>query len=355
MEPRPQSSRPAQDPSQQRRSQPPYSGGVGDTGSFQQPNPATAAAPPRADYDYSPLDLAPPGQRRRRQLVAAVLGGLVVLMLVSGIVFAFLLLRDDDPEETDTLAASQTEVADLEATLRAQEQETIVAVVAGTETPEGNESGGTTTEGSTQAREETVAEPSTGDAADPAAAPTPTPPAQNQDAAASGALTEEQLFALLPDASVMPQGLEATGDTTRTEADVVDALGGTRDAETRLDNWGWAGNVERSFMAPDPAALAPDATTNIVVSLHGFASDQAAAEALTFYSDIVAASGGYQETDAGDIGATNRLLVRTQEGGGSDAALYVQQGSVLYRIGGFSPGGDPTINVLNVASQVVGQ
>jgi len=36
-------------------------------------------------------------------------------------------------------------------------------------------------------------------------------------------------------------------------------------------------------------------------------------------------------------------------------ALYVQEGSVLYRIGGFSLAGDPTLDVLGVASAMIGQ
>lgn len=349
MEPRPQTSRPAQDQSPPRRS--PSAGGGGDTGSVPQPDPTTIVAPPRADYDYSPLDLAPPGQRRRRQLVAAVLGGLVMLMLLSAAVFAFLLLRDDnDPDDNaNSIAVAQTEVAASRATVSAQE--TIVAAAAGEEAPENTEPGGVATETSTETSG-AVSQSTAGDAVGQELGPTPTPPPANDAADLANALSEQQLFALLPAASVMPQGLDSVTEETRTEAEVVDALGGSPDAATRLQNWGWTGNVERVFMASDPAALAPDATTNITVSLHGFSSEQAAAEALTYYSDILV-EGGYAEAEAGDIGATNRLLVQPQEGGGTLVALYVQQGSVLYRFGGFSPAGDPTQDVLEVARQVV--
>ncbi len=76
--------------------------------------------------------------------------------------------------------------------------------------------------------------------------------------------------------------------------------------------------------------------------------------ALTFYSDIFALS-GYEDVEAGDIGATNWMLRLPQEDGGTTVALYVQEGPVLYRIGGYSPGGDPTTNIVNVAQGMISQ
>ena len=359
MEPRPQSSRPAQDQNPPRRSpSAPGEGGSGETASFpQHPDPTTVVAPPRADYDYSPLDLAPPGQRRRRQLVAAALGGLVVMLLVAAVVFAFLLLRDEgnSDDANDNIAAAQTEVAQGEATLAAQK--TVVAAAAGVEDPAGDEVNDAVAAGSTETPEQSTgdagAQATAGNTAGQAAAPTQDS-GNNTAGAPSGGLSEDELFARLPDASAMPQGLVLASESTRTEAEVVTALGGSRDAETRLQNWGWTGNVERTFAASESAGLPQDATTFISVSLHGFANQQAAAEALTFYSDILVAN-GYQEAEAGDIGATNRLLVLPQEDGGTEVALYVQEGSVLYRIGGYSPAGDPIPTVLDVARTTIAQ
>jgi hypothetical protein len=162
-------------------------------------------------------------------------------------------------------------------------------------------------------------------------------------------------MAMLPPVENLPlTGLDLTSDSALTREDVVAALGGSREVETNLTNWGWTGNAQRSYTASDPALLAPEATTDISISLHGFSSDQAAAEALTFYSDILI-NNGYQEIEAGDIGAANRMLIQQQAEGGTNVALYVQQGPVLYRIGGFSPAGDPTQNVIAVAQAVLGQ
>lgn len=362
MEPRPQSSRPAHDQGQHRQGPPGNPEGTGDTGNMsQQPDPTSVVAPPRADYDYSPLDLAPPGQRRRRQMVAAGLGGLVMLLLVAAVIFAFFVVREDDPDgEGNNIAAAQTEVALDRATVSAQE--TIVASAAGgTETPgdDPEAAGGEVT--ATSAGEESAG--SAGNAAQPGAttsvneggneaAVEPTP-AEGGSGGGAGAPGEGDLQALLPDESAMPQGLVVGEDTTRTEAEVVDSLGGNREAETNLQNWGWTANVERSFEPANAEELGPEATSQIVVSLHGFSSEEAATEALTFYSDILVEDFGYQEEEAGDIGTTNRLLVQPQQEGGTNVALYVQEGAVLYRIGGYSAGGDPTSDVLDVAQAML--
>jgi hypothetical protein len=71
--------------------------------------PGGYTAPPRTDYDYSPLDLAPPGQRRRRQIIAGVIGALAVILIGVLIVSGWMLLRDDDPDDNGNLVAVATE------------------------------------------------------------------------------------------------------------------------------------------------------------------------------------------------------------------------------------------------------
>lgn len=337
MEPRPQSTRAGQSQPISRQpaaGQPPEAGG-----SYQQPDPTTMVAPPRTDYDYSPLDLAPPGQRRRRQLVAAALGGLLMLVLVAAIVFAFLALRDtgDDDDGVD-LAAAQTHIA----ATNAAEQ---------TGTPEATEPPAEETE----AAGETAGEPSATAGLDTAGEQVAVDPTQPPAQATGAGPTADELMAMLPASDALPiTGLDSTEDSSLTEEAVVEALGGGRDAETKLNTWGWSGNATRQYVAPDPSVLDPSATTNISISLHGFGSDQAAAEALTFYSDVLI-NIGYQEIEVGDIGATNRMMSQPQEDGGTLVALYVQQGPILYRIGGYSPAGDPTTNVVSVAQFLISQ
>ena len=338
MEPRPQSTRAGQS---QPTSRHPAAGQPSEMGGpYQQPDPTTMVAPPRTDYDYSPLDLAPPGQRRRRQLVAAALGGLLMLVLVAAIVFAFLALRDTGGDDGDT---------DL-AALSTQAMQTAEAKHVGT--PDATEPSAEETQATAG---ETASQPSATAGlagAGEQAAVDPTAPAAQ---ATGQGPTADELLAMLPASTELPiGGLDNVEDSSLTEEQVVEALGGGRDAETKLSSWGWSGNATRSYLAPDPSVLDPSATTNITISLHGFGSDQAAAEALTFYSDVLI-NLGYQEIEVGTIGSTNRMMSQPQEDGGTLVALYVQQGPILYRIGGYSPAGDPTTNVVNVAQFIISQ
>jgi hypothetical protein len=318
-------------------------------------DPATFIAPARTDYDYSPLDLAPPGQRRRRQFVAAAVGGLTVLLLGAIAVFGYLLLRDEpvDDRESDLIAA-QTEAAELRATAAAAE--TIVAQAAAEQTAlaQGPGAGAATPPAAADPGAAGTEPATSGGAETPAAGATQSPTETPADAAAGSdaALTPEELAALLPEAADVPDGLDAVTDNERDRAEVVEALGGGRPAEQNLETWGWTGNVERVFSPSDPAALEPGATIALSVSIHGFARPQAAAEALPFFSDILVAN-GYEEVDAPALGDEARLLQVTNEDGSTNVALYVQAGTVLYRIGGASTGGDPSQDVIDVATAIL--
>jgi hypothetical protein len=307
-------------------------------------DPTTFIAPSRTEYDYSPLDLAPPGQRRRQQIVAAAVGLLTLLLLGAVGVFGYLLLRDE-PSGRSNLAASQTEVARDGATVAAQQ--TLVADSAAQETvaaggapaspdpsPPDEEPAASGDDGTQQATEQRVA---TGAGAG------------NDDEA----LTPEQLVELLPDQSVMPEGLTESTDNERSLEEVVGALGDSPEVQQNLEEWGWSGNVERTFSAPDPEALGGDATTLVLVSIHGFAGEDAAGEALTFYADALEAVGN-EEGRAPRVGdGGTRLLSTVGEAGETIVSLYVQQGGVVYRIVGISPGGDPTSVVTDVAEQLI--
>jgi hypothetical protein len=347
----------------QSASQQPYAQGDYPPGA----DPTAYIAPARTEYDYSPLDLAPPGQRRRRQFVAAAVGALSVLLLGAIIFFSYLLLRDEEPpSENDDLLASQTEIARKEATLAAEQ--TIVAQAAAAQTEEAQalspDSASTTPEsGATEpaAGEATEAPAAAGEATEPAAGQATEPAAtkagqENQSAAGSGdnaSLGNEQLTELLPAADVMPEGLTETSDSSRTLDQVLEALGSSRIAETNLEAWGWSGNVERQYNPVDPEAVDPATTANITVSIHGFASPEAAGQALPFFSDIVVAN-GYTEAEDPGLGDSSRMLTMTDENGQTFVALYIQDGSVMYRIGGYSAGGDPSQDVINVGTELVG-
>jgi hypothetical protein len=291
-----------------------------------------------------------------------------VLLLGAIIFFSYLLLRDEEPpSENDDLLASQTEIARKEATLAAEQ--TIVAQAAAAQTEEAQalspDSASTTPEsGATEpaAGEATEAPAAAGEATEPAAGQATEPAAteagqENQSAAGSGdnaSLGNEQLTELLPAADVMPEGLTETADSSLTLDQVLEALGSSRIAETNLEAWGWSGNVQRTYQTANPAE-APAATSYLSVSVHGFGSPEGAAEALPFFSDILLTEeNGYTELDDPGLGDSSRLLSVTDAEGGTTVALYIQDGSVMYRIGGFSAEGDPSQDVINVGTELVG-
>ncbi len=343
MEPRPQRPRPtsAQGPSQQ-----PHADGPSFTappqGHSEGADPTGFIAPPRTEYDYSPLDLAPPGQRRRRQLVAGVIGLFALLLIGAVGVFGYLLLRDDSPNTHPNVAATQTALAQQEASLEARQTEVANLAPKATGTPQGNAAGTAagTNEHAVATKESTK--------------PAPTATITTASAGTTGP-TVDQLKALLPDKSIMPIGLDTVTDTGLDEQGVVDALATNAGAQENLTKWGWSGNVGANYSASDPASLDPTATTAISVSIHGFGSDAFAVDALTFYSDaLVKADGSWQDSTAPALGGKARLLTQTLADGTTNVALYVQKGNALYRIGGSSPGGDPTQSVLQVATQMFG-
>jgi hypothetical protein len=289
-------------------------------------------APPRTSYDYSPLDLAPPGQRRRRQLVAAAIGGLLVLLLIALGILGYLLITsgdDSDPSNSPTLNAQET----VEPTAA----ETASTTAGDEATGESN-----TDEHSTQTSTETNSEDQstaeTGEEAD-------TTP---------GGPTKAELNALQPGVEAMPKGIDAVSVTDLTFDEVLGALGGSRIAKQNLEKWGWSGNSGREWDPSDENALEPGATTTLFVSIHGFADADSAGEALVFFSDVLVEGSDYTEVDTPDPGDSARMLM-TENDNGVIVALYVQVGNVMYRFGGFAPvGGDPTQDVLNLAEATLG-
>jgi hypothetical protein len=284
-------------------------------------DPGAFVAPPRTDYDYSPLDLAPPGQRRRRQVIAGVIGALAVVLVGALIVFGWMLLRDDDPTDDGTnIAAVATESP---------------AVTTG-----GAAEGAVSTPPADTAPTEAAAQPTQ------PVSPTPTPPSQ----APAVDTTEAGLTALLPDPAIAPAGFDAGTDSTNDFAAVVGAIGGNRQAEQNLTDWGWTANVSRAFNNTAPTDGSTDA---LLASLHGFKDAPSAAAALTFYADYLA-SAGASDVEAPALGESARMLSTTDEAGNVSVSLYVQQGPVLYRFWGVaSAGGDPTQAVIDLATQTL--
>lgn len=330
MEPRPQKprqpqgGRPAQPGDGGTPPQPPQQGYTPLPGqepqAYPQYDPGAFVASPRTDYDYSPLDLAPPGQRRRRQVIAGVIGALAVVLLGALIVFGWMLLRGEDGGDSGTN----------------------IAAVA-TESPAANDVAGANTDATP------TPETAPTEAAQPTqpVSPTPTP----QPAGPAVDTSEAGLTQLLPDPALAPAGFDSGTDSSNDLAAVVAAIGGNRQAEQNLTDWGWTANVSRAFNNTAPTDGSTDA---LLASLHGFKDAPSAAAALTFYADYLASTGA-SDVDAPALGDSARMLTSTDETGNVSVSLYVQQGPVLYRFWGVaSAGGDPTQAVIDFATQTLG-
>jgi hypothetical protein len=161
------------------------------------------------------------------------------------------------------------------------------------------------------------------------------------------------LLDLLPTQSQVPEGMLLTNEAERSKADVVEQLGDTDEAAQHLDDWGWSGNAYRDFIA-DPDAANPGALSFLNVSVHRFADAESAANAMVFFSDQVIIGQGLEEVEAPAIGENARLLKGAPDGSPL-TVLYVQQGPIMYRIGGSAAtvDGDPTPDVLSVASAII--
>ena len=162
------------------------------------------------------------------------------------------------------------------------------------------------------------------------------------------------LLDFLPTQEQVPAGLVLADEAERSKQDVAAALGGTDEAFQLLDDWGWSGNAFRDFVLPQDAEPGPGGTTFLNVSVHRFADAQSAANALVFFSDQVVISQGLQDVEAPVIGETARLLTGAPDGVPL-TILYVQDGPIMYRMGGSSANidSDPTGDVLAVAQAII--
>jgi len=143
-------------------------------------------------------------------------------------------------------------------------------------------------------------------------------------------------------------------EAARGKQDVAAALGGTDEAFQLLDDWGWSGNAFRDFVLPQDVEPGPGGTTFLNVSVHRFADAESAANALIYFSDQVVISQGLQDVEAPAIGDSARLLVGAPDGVPL-TIFYVQDGPIMYRMGGSSANidSDPTADVLSVAQAIV--
>lgn len=307
--------------------------------------PGYAGAPPVA----TEIPLLPRQQRRRRRLIQTALAGLLVLGGIGGAGYYLLedrLTDDDDPTPQAIAASSPAAVATA-----FPSGTTAPTAAAPTDPPSGGVAAPATA--TVPAADPTAASAAPTEpparASRPAVRRTAEPTPDPEDAAEPPPLEE-----LLPTAADVPSDLTEIEDGTRTEEEVAANLG-TDDAAERLTAYGWQANLVRNFVAADPSVLPADSTSAVSVSVHRFADAESAAEALTYFSDRVVATLGFEEFDIGALGESRRGLQGVNGEGVAEAIAYVQAGTDLFRIGGIATTaeGDPSIDVLEVAEAVV--
>lgn len=166
---------------------------------------------------------------------------------------------------------------------------------------------------------------------------------------------ESQLEALLPtEASLPVQGLVLTNSGDRTLEAVAGTFGSAEaEAAQFLSRTGWTANVFSDFVA-DPDTMALDATIVMTVNIHQFANREAAGEALIYFSNMVLKfQRSFSEVRADSIGDMIRVLRGVSEDGTTNVVAYVADGPLLFRVGGSSPAGDPTEDVLQLADTLI--
>ena len=280
-------------------------------------DPSAFVAPPRAEYDYSPLDLQPPGQRRKRQVIAGIIGALVVVAIGALIVAGWMALRDDDTNVDPTPGTDR--VAQLVST------PTEPAATTGETTPGVQET-------------PPVQAPPT-----EAVAPT---------SASATIYDGSTIRSTLPVVESMPGPFTEGGDTPQDLAVVTEALGGTSDVQTMLADTGWQAAMTRTFTSADPATTG---TTTINVSSHAFKDPASAQAALPQYATILEGY-GWVPVEGEQFGDGSRTLVWTNPDTGEDAVtIYVVDGQLLYRVFAIGPSGfDSTPNAIHVVNQLLG-
>jgi predicted metalloprotease len=126
---------------------------------------------------------------------------------------------------------------------------------------------------------------------------------------------------------------------------LVARLGGTDEARSRLQDWGWQGSARRTFACDNP----PFGEAGwIDVSLHRFAAAGAARQAVDYFA-AVRAEGTSLAFEAPPPVGDYAVALTGPASNGTEYTLYASGGPVLVRVTGVSPSGKPVANVETVA------
>lgn len=278
-----------------------------------------------------------PRNERGNKLVRYLLAALLLIGIIGGGAYGVTRLLSNDDDKSGGIAflpstdASPTTspVTDLAEETESEPTPTTAPQPTATAAP--------TESTDDQVEENTTAE-------DPPA--TTAPDIEISSSSGSSDITTEEF---LPEASVLGPDWEITGEGGRTKGQVADAIGSN--GEELLTQWRWRENLYRDLTRIDPDSY-PDEATNVSVSIHRFANEQGAADALTVLADVVVEAQGLQDVETPAVGDLARGL--SGPGNGVNLyVLYVQDGKYLIRLGGASATGDSAGLINDLAETIV--
>ena len=146
------------------------------------------------------------------------------------------------------------------------------------------------------------------------------------------------------------EGYTRTDNGTRDAAGVAASFPDPEDAAVKLEEFGWAENAYREFSLSDGG----DNDTIVVnVSIHRFSSEGNASNALVYFAEGGQTGSGLATVDdAPELGEESVTLQGATEGG-NIYVIYVREGRFVFRIGGFSPTGDPRETTTGVTERIL--
>ena len=126
----------------------------------------------------------------------------------------------------------------------------------------------------------------------------------------------------------------------------IERFDGVADAATTLPAMGWQDGAYRQYSCDDPP---PGGVGWVSLAVHRFADAQAAATAVSFFANARTQVTGLQAAPAPALGEHAAALTGPAVNG-TEYTLFVSDGSLLFRVTGVAPRGDPRTDVEAIAA-----
>jgi hypothetical protein len=126
----------------------------------------------------------------------------------------------------------------------------------------------------------------------------------------------------------------------------IERFDGVADAATTLPAMGWQDGAYRQYSCDDPP---PGGVGWVSLAIHRFADAQAAATAVSFFANARSQVTGLQAAPAPALGEHAAALTGPAVNG-TEYTLFVSDGSLLFRVTGVAPRGDPRTDVEAIAA-----